>query len=210
MSWWGLWWGPPAPTFWNHWWVPRLLTPETKNNNASRIQNAVWSCSGEVKRIFCVGMWQWMKHRSTSAHPKQKYRQLSGQQLVKAVQRDHKLNSGLARLWQPYSGTRMVSCLSTILRKVKPLTMTITWHYWIDWAQKSRKTASHAKENSAVPPRQCIVPQVHGNDGQIEWIMLQIASLPTIFSRSGPQRLLALCSTEKNAPGKEKKKASKI
>ena len=28
----------------------------TKNNNASRIQSAIWSCSSEVKRIFCVGM----------------------------------------------------------------------------------------------------------------------------------------------------------
>ena len=27
---------------------------------------------------------------------------------------------------------RMGFCFSTILRKVKPLTATITWHYWID------------------------------------------------------------------------------
>ena len=31
-----------------------------------------------------------------------------------------------------------------------------------------KKTASHAKEKSAVPPRQCTVPQVHENNGQIE------------------------------------------
>ena len=35
-------------------------------NNASKIQSAVWSCSCGVKRIFCVGMWQWMKHGSTT------------------------------------------------------------------------------------------------------------------------------------------------
>ena len=92
-----------------------------------------------VKRIFCVGMWQWMKHRFTTTHVKQKDRQLSGQQLVKAIQSDKKLNSGLTRLWHPYFGTCLVFCLSTILGKVKPLTATIIWYYWIDWVQKSRK-----------------------------------------------------------------------
>ena len=58
--------------------------------------------------------------------------QLSEQQQVKAVQSDQKLNCDLARLWHPYFGTRMVFCLSTILRKVEPLTATITWYYWID------------------------------------------------------------------------------
>ena len=119
----------------------------------------------------------------------------------RAVQSDQKLNSGLSRLWHPYFGTRMVFCLSTILRKVKPLTATITWHYQIDWAQTSRKTTSHAKEKSAVPPRQSTVPQVHENDGQIEWIKLRIASPPTIFSKFGSQRLLNLCWPEKNTPG---------
>ena len=40
-----------------------------------------------------------------------------------------KLNSELARLWHPYFGTRMVFFISTILRKVKLLTATITWDY---------------------------------------------------------------------------------
>ena len=39
----------------------------------------------------------------------------------------------------------IVFCLSTILRNVKPLTATITWHYWIDWAQKSRKNGLTCK-----------------------------------------------------------------
>ena len=111
--------------------------------------------------------------------------------------------------WQDY-GIRilgMVFCLSSILRKVKPLTVTITWHYLIDWAQKSRKNGLTCKK-SAVLPRQCTVRQVHENDGQIEWIKLRLASSPTIFSRSAPPpppppRLLALCSPKKNTPGKE-------
>ena len=34
--------------------------------------------------------------------------------------------------------------------------------------RNQEKTASHAKEKNAVPPRECTVPQVHENDGQIE------------------------------------------
>ena len=128
---------------------------------------------------------------------------VSEQQLVKAILSYQKLDSGLARLWHPYFGTCMVFCLLTILRKVKPLTATITWHNWIDWVQKSRKRSLTWKEKSAAPPRQCTVPHVHESDGQIEWIKLQIASSSTIFSRSGPQRLLALCWPEKNSPGKD-------
>ena len=52
-------------------WVPRLLTLD-KNNNMSTIQSAVWTCSSEVKRIFRVGMWPWMKHGSTTTHLEQK------------------------------------------------------------------------------------------------------------------------------------------
>ena len=73
-----------------------------------------------------------MIHGTTTTHLKHKDRQLSGQQLVKAVESDQKLNSGLARLWHPYFETRMVFCLSTILKKVKSLKTTSTWHYWID------------------------------------------------------------------------------
>ena len=104
----------------------RVCSHPTKNNNASRIEGAVWSCSNEIKRIFRVGMWQWMKHGSTTTHLAQKDRQLSGQQLVKFVQSDQKLNSELVRLWHPYVGARIVFCLSAILRKVKPLKVTIT------------------------------------------------------------------------------------
>ena len=123
----------------------RVRSHPTKNKNASRIHSAVWSCSSEVKRIFCVGILYWMKNRSTTTHLKQKDRQLSGQQLVKAVQNDQKLNNGLARLWHPHFGTRMVFCLSTIFRNVKPLTASITWHYWIDRAQKSGKNGLTCK-----------------------------------------------------------------
>ena len=34
----------------------RVSSHPTKNNNASRIQSAVWTCSSKLKRIFCVDM----------------------------------------------------------------------------------------------------------------------------------------------------------
>ena len=124
----------------------RICSYPTKNNNASKIQSAVWSCSSQVKRIFCVGIWQRMKHGTTTTHRIQKDRQLSGQQLVEAVRSDWKLNSGLATLWHPHFETRMGFCLSTLMRKVKLVTATIKWHYWIDWAQKSSKNVLTCKK----------------------------------------------------------------
>ena len=138
----------------------------TTNNNALRIQIAVWSCSSEVKRIFCVGMWQWMKHGSNTTQLQQRDWQLSGQQLVKAVQSYQKLNSGLARLWHPYFRTCMVFCSPTIIRKMKPLTAAITWYHWIDWAYKSRKNGLTCKRKKCCST----VPQVYENDGQIDGI----------------------------------------
>ena len=82
-------------------WVPRLLTPDQKQQ---RVEDSERVKLG--KRIFCVGMWQWIM----------------------------------------YFGTHMVFCLLTVLRKVKSLTTPITWHYWIDWAQKSRKNVFKCKK----------------------------------------------------------------
>ena len=65
----------------------------------------------------------------------------------------------------------------------------------------------HLKEeipkNPALSPRQCTMSRVDHNDSKTTWIALQIAFAPTLFSRSGPQRLLAVFRPQKNAPGKE-------
>ena len=44
---------------------------------------------------------------------------------------------------------------------------------------------------------------VNCNDGKTTWIALRIASTPTLFYRSVPWWLLAICRSQKNAPGKE-------
>ena len=51
--------------------------------------------------------------------------------------------------------------------------------------------------------RKCSVSQVDRNHDKTMWIALWIASAHTLFSRSGPQQLLAVCRPQKNAPGKE-------
>ena len=62
-----------------------------------------------------------MKHGSISTHLKQKNHQMCRQQLVKAVQSDQKLSSGLARLWHPYFGTRTVFLFIDCLEKCKTI-----------------------------------------------------------------------------------------
>ena len=66
----------------------------------------------------------------------------------------------------------------------------------------TKKTATN-EENSALSLRQCTVLQVDRNDHKTTGIVLQIASTPTLFSRSGPQRPLAFCRPQKNASEEE-------
>ena len=53
-----------------------------KNNNVLTI---VCNYFKATKRSFCINMWRWMKHRSTTSLWSQIGSQLSGQQQVKAV-----------------------------------------------------------------------------------------------------------------------------
>ena len=62
---------------------------------------------------------------------------------------------------------------------------------------------SHKWRKSALLPRQCTMSQVNRNDGKTAWIALHIVSVPTIFSRTGNQQLLAVCRPQKNAPKKD-------
>ena len=55
-----------------------------------------------------------------------------------------------------------------------------------------------------VPFHQDNVPsQVNRKNGKTTWISLWIASISTLFSKSGPQQLLTVCRPQKNAPWKE-------
>ena len=65
----------------------------------------------------------------------------------------------------------------------------------------AKKMTTNEEGKSALSPRQCTMSQVDCN--KTTWIALQIASTPTLFSRSGLQWLLAVCRPQKNAPGKE-------
>ena len=57
----------------------------------------------------------------------------------------------------------------------------------------AKKQHQIKKEKSARSPIQCTVSQIDRNDGKTIWITLRIASSPTLFSRSGPQQLVAVC-----------------
>ena len=63
--------------------------------------------------------------------------------------------------------------------------------------------ATNEEEKNALSPRQCTMSQVKHNNGKTTRISLRIASTTTLFTRTGPQWLLAVCRPQKNAPGKE-------
>ena len=57
--------------------------------------------------------------------------------------------------------------------------------------------ATNEEEKSTLSPRLCTMPQVNHNDSKITLIALQIASVPTLFSRSGPQWLLDISKPQR-------------
>ena len=92
-------------------WVLCLLTVNQKQ------QSVVCNCFNTTKRSFWENMWQWMKHRSTTSLWSRFSSQLSGQQQVKAIQRDQRCKPQQASFWPPYLGMRKVFCSLIILRK---------------------------------------------------------------------------------------------
>ena len=57
-----------------------------------------------------------------------------------------------------------------------------------------------AKKWPQMKKKKVLFQQVDRNNDKTTWIALQITSAPTLFSRSGPQQLLADCRPQKNAP----------
>ena len=124
---------------------------------------------------------------------------LSGQQQVKVVQSNQRRKHQLARFWPLYFGMHKVFCLSIILRNSKyyiALLVCLKEEIVRKWPQMKKK-------KSAFSLRSCTISQVDCNDGESTWTALQIASTPTLFFRSGPQWLLAVCRLQKNASEKE-------
>ena len=95
----------------------------------------------------------------------------------------------------------MVFCLSTILRKVK----TINRDYYI--ALLDQLSAEIKKKRPHMQKKKVLFHQDNAPCHKSMKIMGKLNELsfesPTIFSKSGVQRLLTLCWPEKNAPGKE-------
>ena len=89
------------------------------------------------------------------------------------------------------------------LEKWKTLNSKYYQHYWCFDRRNRQKNVHKWRRKSALSPRRCTVSQVVCNNDKTTWTALRIAFTPTLFSRSGPQWLLAVCRSQKNAPGKE-------
>ena len=80
---------------------------------------------------------------------------------------------------------------------------TINSKYYIALLVHLKEEITKKRPQNALSPRQCNVSQVDRNTGKTTRIALRIASTPTLFFRSSPQQLWAVCRPQKNAPGKE-------
>ncbi|GFX70204.1 hypothetical protein TNCV_4616421 [Trichonephila clavipes] len=73
------------------------------------------------------------------------------------------------------------------LEKGKTITSEYCMTFLDQLNQKIKKKRPQMQKKSTVSPRQCSVPQVQENNGQIERIALRITCPPTVQSRSSLQ-----------------------
>ena len=76
-----------------------VCSQSIKNNNTLTIQNIICNCFNSIKRSFCINMWPWMNHGSTTTLRSQISSQLSGQQQLKAIQSDQRCKHQQAKFW---------------------------------------------------------------------------------------------------------------
>ena len=147
------------------------------------------------KKSFCVVIWQWMKHGSNTSLQSQISCQLSGKQPKTQTSAGKVLASVFCD----------VQCILFIDYLEKERTINSEYHIALLVCLKEEIAPKRPKwrRKSALSQRQCIMSQVDRNDCKTTWIALRITSAPTLFSRSGPQKLLAVCRPQKNSPGKE-------
>ena len=125
-------------------WVPRFLTPDHKQQGVEDSERCLELFKRGEKDFLHRHLTMdetWIQHYTSETKRSLAEWTATGE----SRPNDQKLNSRSVRLWHPYLEMRMVFCLSTLLRKVNSSTANIKWHYWINWAQKSRKNGFSCK-----------------------------------------------------------------
>ena len=177
---------------WN--WVSRLLTVDQKqpHNNDSECYLQLFQCNKKEflhKYVTMDKTWihhfslesNWLSADCTAAGEKTKMETSAGRVLASIFwDAQGYLEKGRTINREYYKA--LLVCLKEEIAK--------NGHKW------RRKKCSFTKTIHCIS-------LVNHNNGKTIWITLQIASAPTLFSRSGPQQLLAICRLQKNAPGKE-------
>ena len=165
--------------------VPRLLTHDQKQQrivDSKRYMKLFQRGQKDFMRRYLTMDESWIRHYTPETKRSSAEWTAAGKSRPERPKTQQWAGKVMASVFWDAHGILFIN----YLEKGKTINSDHYMHYWIDWAQKWKSTASHAKVKSAVPPRQCIVPQVHEDDGRIEWIKLRIASSPIIFFRSGP------------------------
>lgn len=110
----------------------RVHSHQTRGSNASTIQSVVSKCSNEIKRY--VAMYKTWIHNY-------KFKSEKSSAKWTAVGVNSSKQPKTQKLAVKIIAFVLGACLEffslTVMKKAKLLTVNITWHYWIDWVQKS-------------------------------------------------------------------------
>ncbi|KAM8718685.1 hypothetical protein ACLKA7_001404 [Drosophila subpalustris] len=175
-------------------WVPRLLTPEQKQQRIDESKSCLDMFTrnkSEFLRRYITMDETWIHHFTPESNRQSAEWHAAGESRPKRPKTQQLAGKVMASVFWDAHGIIFIDYLQQRLL------------YGVIGAfeRRNRKeTASYGEEKSVVPPRQCTVSQINENNGKIERIGLRIASPSTVFSRFGPQRLLAFRRPQKDAP----------
>lgn len=90
--------------------VPRLLMPDKKKHRFGDSEHCLGVSASSIRRIYWVGMWQSMKHESTTAYLCQKRMSAEWRSVCENRPKGPKTKYQLAELWYPPFGAHMEFC----------------------------------------------------------------------------------------------------
>ncbi|KAL7725070.1 hypothetical protein ACLKA6_010344 [Drosophila palustris] len=181
-------------------WVPRLLTPEQKQQRIDESKSCLDMFTrnkSEFLRRYITMDETWIHHFTPESNRQSAEWHAAGESRPKRPKTQQLAGKVMASVFWDAHGIIFIDYLQK--------GQTINSDYYMALLERLKRrnrkeTASYGEEKSVVPPRQCTVSQINENNGKIERIGLRIASPSTVFSRFGPQRLLALRRPQKDAP----------
>ena len=174
-----------------------------KNNNTSTIQSVVYNCFNTTKRSFCgVNVWQWMKHESITLEVNWQPTEwtAAGESCPKWPKMQTSAGKVLVSLFWDEQGILFIDYLE------KGRTINSEYHIalWVFLKEEITKKQPQMKKKKVLFHQDnALCHKLIATMAKLHELRFNLLPHPLYSLHLAPQRLLAICRCQKNAPGKE-------